>query len=820
MMVGLLIMGVAFGYAFITSNLPSIDLFPELLDPVNGSLLQPSRIYDRTGKHLLLVLSPLDAPRTYVSIDESQPTHIPQSLVKSTVALVDPDIWIHPGFRFENLSNPNEHSTLAQKLVSNLLLWNEPASLRRAIRERILAAQITARFGRQKIIEWYLNSANYGHYAFGAESASELYLGKPVDQVNLAEAALLAAINESPAINPLDAPQATLQRQKEVLKLIEDRGIASAKETTLARSTEFTFQKASQQPGIAPAFTVLALSQLEKQFNRARIEQGGLQVLTTLDFGIQSRTDCVVQTQLSRVDRSAEIASQPCAGAEMLPPLPPGQNVSLSASAVVLDPRNGQLLALIGDSEKDSRSFFLTPHRPRSLLTPFIYLAGFTRGLSPATMLWDIPGTSSITVSEQDPAAQQGLERLYQGPVRLRSALANDSLTIADQLFNQMGASLVQQTMNPFGLNIPANNLQALLETENRYSVIQIGQVFSIFATQGALNGQKSPDGLTTSAILSVQDLNGKVLTEWNNPASAQVVSSQLAYLITDVLSGTFRDRPDSAPNPDIGRPVAFKTSTAQDGTETWAVGYTPFRVAVVWMGSNQQSRSAIPQRASLGLSAAILQSASLDVPPDRWPLPAGMLRLKVCDPSGMLPTAACPNTTDEIFIDGYQPTQADTLYKEYAINRETNLLATVFTPEQLIERHVFMSVPPEARSWAENAKLPVPPIQYDSIQPPMPDPDGNIKSPLMFAELQGKVTISGTAGGKDFSYYRLQYGQGLNPETWTQIGVDVKSPVQSGVLATWDTNGLKGLYSLQLLVIRSDNSLKKATVQVSLTNP
>jgi membrane carboxypeptidase/penicillin-binding protein PbpC len=266
---------------------------------------------------------------------------------------------------------------------------------------------------------------------------------------------------------------------------------------------------------------------------------------------------------------------------------------------------------------------------------------------------------------------------------------------------------------------------------------------------------------------------------------------------------------------PDLGRPAAFKPGLTPDGAETWAVGYTPHRVAVVWIGGEGLS-----QRPAQGLWTSIMQSASRDVPPDGWPQPAGVLRLKVCDPSGLLPTDACPNVVDEVFIDGYQPVQTDTLYRAYAINRETGFLATVFTPPQLVEQRVYMQVPPEAQTWARAASLPVPPTQYDTLQPPAPDPGANLTSPAMFAELTGKVTISGTAGGKDFAFYRLQYGQGLNPETWVQIGADVKSPVNGGKLAEWDTSGLQGLYALQLLVVRADHSLQTATVQVTINHP
>ncbi|MCX6079063.1 MAG: transglycosylase domain-containing protein [Chloroflexi bacterium] len=802
-LMGVIIIGGAFAYAAITADLPALEMLPTLLDPVNGSLLQPTRIYDRSGTHLISVLAPQDAMRVYVPYDNKLTEHhIPDTLAQATIALIDPGFWSHPGYLLDGISNPDEHATLAQKLVANMLLWEEPANLRRAIRERILAGQLTSHFGRNKIIEWYLNSANYGHFAYGAESAAQLYLGKSIGQINLAEAALLASVNESPAINPLDAPQAALQRQQAALILIQTRGMATSTEIKLAQKTHITLQEEPTQPNGAPAFNALVLSQIESRFNRTRIEQGGLQIITTLDYDLQQRSECAIQALFARLDSSVD-TSMPiaCDGAEMLPPLPPGQNAPESASAAVLDPNNGQLLALIGDWKNKNESTFLTPHRPGTLLTPFLYLTGFTRGLAPATLMWDLPPENSIPAPEG---------RVYQGPLRLRSALANDSLAPAAQLFGQMGAGLVQQTMAPFGLDISASDFESLVETENRYSVIQIAQSYGVFAAQGTLIGQPPTDTpagkLVPSTILALRDLTGHVYAEWSSQNSEQIVSPQLAYLVTDALSTNL---------PNFGRPMALKTGVTSDLSDTWAAGYTPHRIVVVWMGGQNLS-----QRPVTSLWTAIMNSASRDVPPDNWVQPSGMLRLKVCDPSGMLPSEACPNIIDEIFIDGYQPTQIDSLFRSYDINRETGLLATVFTPEQLVEKRVFMQVPPEALSWAKNANLPIPPNQYDNIQPPAANPDATIAYPGMFATLQGNMIIKGTAGGENFSYYRLQYGQGLNPQNWTQVGSDEKGAVRNGKLAEWDTTGLKGLYSLQLLVVRTDHSLQTATVQITLNSP
>jgi hypothetical protein len=197
--------------------------------------------------------------------------------------------------------------------------------------------------------------------------------------------------------------------------------------------------------------------------------------------------------------------------------------------------------------------------------------------------------------------------------------------------------------------------------------------------------------------------------------------------------------------------------------------------------------------------------------------MPAGVTESDVCDPSGYLPTADCPDIVREVFLSGSEPTQSDNLFRAYLVNRETGLLATVFTPPDLVEERVFMVVPAEARTWAAAAGIPVPPEAYDSIQLGAPNPNVNITAPSLFAEINGRVEITGTAAGTGFQYYRIQVGQGLNPREWIQIGGNVIAPVTNGLLAEWDTTGLSGLYAVQLVVVYEDQRVETAVVQVTV---
>ncbi len=189
LIVAALIIATAFAYVSLTRDLPSAELLSILLNPPDGLLLRPTRIYDRTGENILFTFAPDDSERRYLPLSETNPQHLPKVLGDAVVARVDPYFWEHPGYTLPTITNYELHPTLAQRLAFDLLLFDEPASLRRALRERILAAQITARYGRTQVLEWYLNSANFGRYAFGAEAAAQLYFGKSAAQLTAAESA-------------------------------------------------------------------------------------------------------------------------------------------------------------------------------------------------------------------------------------------------------------------------------------------------------------------------------------------------------------------------------------------------------------------------------------------------------------------------------------------------------------------------------------------------------------------------------------------------------------------------------------------------------
>lgn len=798
LLVAALIITTAFAYVNLARDLPSVEILPTLLNPPDGLLLQPTRIYDRTGDNVLFTFAPTDSQRRYLPLSETNPQHLPNSLSDAVIAKIDPGFWDHSGFTFASLSNSEIHPTLAQRLVFDFLLFDEPASFRRALRERILAAQITARYGRTQVLEWYLNSANFGRHAFGADAAAQLYFGKSATELSMPESAILAAVSDSPSLNPYDAPLTALERGRETITLMQIQGLLSAEAAQKARGESPVFQTPPPvEPQPAAAFVNLLLSQLDSQFPRERIERGGLTIISTLDYELQRDASCITAFYAARLAGLPDSLSQ-CEALRFLPALPPGIQVSSSsASALISDPKTGQILAVVGETFQGQETPLIAAHNPGSTLDAFTYLTGFTRGMSPGSLIWDIPGKVDV----------QNFDGEYHGPIRLRIAMANDYPAPAAQVLSQMGVENVNRIASSFGISRDANADLSLLDAAG---------AFGVFAQEGVYFGQEVDGAFQPVSVLRVEGNDGSLWLDWSTPQAKPVVTPGLAYLMNHALSdeAARAGMLQSSNVLDVGVPAAVKLGQTADTLDAWTIGYTPSRVVAVWTGARE--RSELSPRVPAVLWNALMQLASQDLQPEGWSLPDDVSVINVCDPSGMLPTADCPNLVSEVFLNGNEPVQADTMYHRYAVNRETGLLATVFTLPQLIEERVYLVVPPDARSWADGAGLEIPPANYDVIQSPLFDENVNIASPDLFSEVTGNVQIEGTAAGEGFVSYRILVGQGLNPQEWIQVA-ERNEPVMEDVLAEWNTSESSGLYAIQLQVVRSDQRVDTAIIQVTV---
>jgi membrane carboxypeptidase/penicillin-binding protein PbpC len=272
----------------------------------------------------------------------------------------------------------------------------------------------------------------------------------------------------------------------------------------------------------------------------------------------------------------------------------------------------------------------------------------------------------------------------------------------------------------------------------------------------------------------------------------------------------------------ELDRPVAVKTGLDPSTAHSWAVGYTPSYVVGVWLGNSDGTpmQQIDDINGAAPLWNVLTRLVGEDSTKAGWELPRGIVSVEVCDPSGLLPTEHCPNIVSELYLEGTEPAQVDNLYQPFRVNKETGKIATLHTPLDQVEELVFLIPPPEAEAWAELVNLDQPPREYDILADGANDLDeGGISSPGPFELSNGRIWITGTAETENFEYYRLQFGKGLNPTVWYQIGDDVDEPVREGTLGLWDTAGLNGLYTLQLMVIDNDGVLSRSYQHITIDN-
>lgn len=828
LLISLLLIGSSL-YVNLSADLPSLERLPILLNAKDGLLLQPTRLYDRSGLHVLYTFENTGIQRRFLSADLNQADHFSPQLIHAVISIVEPSFWSQPGFSLPALLHP-QPQTLTERLVSDLLLSGEKPGPRRSLRMRFLSAQIIARYGHPTALEWYLNSAYFGHLAYGAEAAAQLYLGKSASQIDLAESALLLAALEAPALNPLDAPAAALERQKDILKIMLDRGALSEEQyrSLIQQPLSLTAPGHADESPLS-SFSQMVVNQLSGKVDAQTLERGGLKIITTLNEDDQRQLICILRAQLSRLQGLQEPAILPdgtvCEGSRLLPTMPLlSENLPdrLTASAAILDPGSGEVLALTGEMDAAGLQTGIQGHAPGTMLTPFVAVAAFARGFSPASLVWDIPASLPDHFD-----ANPNPDRQYHGPLRLRTALANDYLVPTTQLLTQIGPVNVWRFNEPLGMGRLAFSPDPAGQILNgdRLTLTELAQAYSIFANLGEQHGLETDPASSLQPVMvrSVSDANGSALFSPSAASTRVILSQPLAYLVHHVLADEAARRPSLGyPNPlEIGRPSGSKVGVTADGRSVWAIGYTPHKLVAVWMGlpDDAPEGARLSPRMAAGVWHAAIQYTLRGTTVESWQQPPGIVNLRVCDPSGQLPTRDCPLQVDEVFLDGNQPTAYDTLYQVLQVNRETGLLATVFTPPELVEDRTYLIYPPEALNWVTAANIAQPPTLYDSIQAPLPLPDAQITSPEQFAYANGKVNLIGTASGDGFAYYRLQFGQGLNPRTWQNIGSENATRVENDLLGIWDATGLEGTYALRLVIVRDDQRIDTATLQVTIDN-
>ncbi|MBA2448684.1 MAG: PBP1A family penicillin-binding protein, partial [Chloroflexi bacterium] len=780
-------------------------------------VFQTGRILDRHGELLGEFTDPQGGNRTIIPFEQ-----IPPSLRDATVAAEDAQFYRHPGFdaiaivralyqNFRGGEVVSGASTITQQLVKNTLLTSE-ISADRKIKEAMLAVELTRRYSKDKILELYLNEVYYGSLAYGVEAAAQTYFGKPVRELDLAEATFIAGLPQAPAAyDPYTKPAAARTRQAYVIEQMERQGMLGPAQAEAARSKPIVLRPPERRGASeGPHFEVFVRELLERSYSPDTLYREGLQIKTTLDLRLQRAAERIVREQIDEI--RARDAS--------------------NAALVAIQPSSGEILAMVGSVDFDDEAIdgqvnvTLSRRQPGSALKPFTYLTAFQqKGWAPATLVMDVPTTFGGTYTPLN------FDAKFRGPINVRRALAASLNVPAVRALEVVGIDQMLQTIHRMGVNDLRNAQSYGLSVTlggGEVTLLDLTYAYAPFANNGVQNGVPlDPRALQPSsrlydpvAILEIKNGTGQVLYQHPRQGGSEVAHPSLAYLITHILADdearaeTFG--PDSSLQ--LPRPSAAKTGTTDEYRDSWIVGYTPDLVAGVWVG-NTDNR---PMKDVGGASGAgkvwnaFMQEALVDTPPRAFPRPPDIVEVEICALSGLLPTPECPKRAKELFAEANRPARADDVHRRVELCKVNGKLAFDQVPISARETKVFVVFPAPYTEWGPKNGFPLPPSQrcddvYRGARV------AEISRPGPETPVSGVVQVIGSARMDDFNRLDLEVGAGATPTQWTKLTNGRTQGVDNALLGVWDTSGLgAGRYTLRLTVYDSlGNTVQKTSPAV-----
>jgi 1A family penicillin-binding protein len=765
----LVIIAAVGGWIWLIYDLPSPHNALE-----EGRLLGPTtRIYDRNGILLYEILpTALEAgKRAPVALAQ-----IPLSLQQATLATEDAAFYEHPGVDWRGILRAVRRnweegqlaaggSTITQQ-VARLLLEPEERqerSLRRKLREAILALQLEQAYTKDEILELYLNHAYYGNLSYGVEAAAQSYFGKHVWELSTAESAMLAGLPQAPALyNPLLDVESAHARQADVLRLMMENGYVNSEAIPTLQNEPLRFAT-EPFPIEAPHFVMWVIQEMERRFGAQLTDGTGLDVTTTLDINLQDIAQNSVTYHLAELQGRNDGT--------------PDRHVN-SAALVALDPLTGDVLAMVGSPDyfdatiAGAVNIALQPRQPGSALKPITYAAAFDPArtnntpYSPATVLSDVQTT--FIAGDGKYYAPENYDRTHRGPISLRDALATSNNVVAVKVLQKVGVAHMIELARAMGirsLDDPQRYDLTVTLGGGEVTLLELTNAYATFAA----NGRQTPP----RTILKVESHEGDLLWEAPIPTPKPVLDARIAALITDVLADPL------ARAPTFGEwnalrlpfPAAAKTGTTTDWRDNWTMGYTPDLAVGVWVGNADNT----PMNQVSGVDGAgpiwndFMRRALRHSNRPDFETPQGMVRAEICTASGLLPSALCPSRKVEWFLEESVPTEQDHSYQLVRVDTESGLLAGSACESQ-VEEKLFRMPPPDAMAWAREQQWEFPPTRQCT---------GDVA--LAVAQSGEQVAISSPIAG---TRYRLDPAIPLaNQRIPIEVVTPAPFPIASGVL-------------------------------------
>jgi penicillin-binding protein 1A len=606
--------------------------------------------------------------RTLVKLSE-----IPKVVQDAFVVTEDKRFYSHSGIDWYRAFGALAHniasgrysqgfSTITMQLARNIFpeRISRDKTLIRKIKEAKVAREIEAKYSKAKILELYLNQINLGNGAYGVETASQRYFGKSVRDLNIAEAATLAALPKAPErYNPRRYPDRAIQRRNTIIELMRENGAISDADASLAKAYPLRLATKVESGETAPYFVEWVRQQLDAQFGRQLYTQG-LNVYTTLDLDMQTAAERAMERQLRAIEGGKFGKYNHESYEEYIAKLSTGESGNgtspyLQGAFVAVDPRTGGVRAMIGGRDfYDSKFNRATQalRQPGSTFKPIVYAAAVQAG-KPASYIID---DSPVEVPQADGTVwrPQNYDRKFEGPMTMRRGLYQSRNIIAVKTGMELGPQTVINEARNFGITTPIPPYPSIYIGSADVIPLELISGYSAFATLGI---RAAPTG-----ILRVENSHHQVIWQPSAPRT-QVMTPEEAWIMVSMMKDVIQRGTAYGSVWDAGFhiPAGGKTGTTNDGTNVWFVGYTADLVAGVWMGFDRPQP--IKSNAQGGILAAPAWTSFMTEvysrkpsPPD-WPRPYDITTREIDPQTGFLWTPSCGDQAiTEYYIPGTEP--------------------------------------------------------------------------------------------------------------------------------------------------------------------
>ncbi|MGI9054941.1 MAG: transglycosylase domain-containing protein, partial [Pyrinomonadaceae bacterium] len=648
---------------------------------------------------------------------------IPEVLRNAILSAEDQRFFFHPGIDVKSIGRAfyvnltgNEikqgASTITQQLVKNTFLTPEKTFTRK-FSEAFLSLALERQMSKEDIFALYCNEIYLGQYGavgiHGVEQAARVYFDKDLKDLNLTEAAAIAAMIKNPTYYAPHKSDAQAKTRREwIISKMQEAGLVSGDQVNNALKTEIVLAKPkSSEATIAPYFVDAATKRLTEMFSENIYNTNfNRRVYTTIDTQLQQIAEQAVSDQIAKLDKIYNKKGK-----------------TIQATLVSIDPHTGQILALVGGRNYRESQFNRATEakrQPGSVFKPFIYATALERGMTPMHTVVD--SKTEFTFDNGKPYIPANYGGSYSNDtITMKTALAKSSNVVAVKTAMDTGLKNVARKAEEFGFeNIEAYPSMALGTME--VTPLQLAAAYAVFA-----NGGRQVEPTFVSKIISGED---KIIYE-STASEKQIVSPKTAYMITDMLEAVVTRGTARAAKNSLGKNVVFagKTGSSKDG---WFVGYTPNLVTVAWIGFDETEDIGMTGgEAALPLWTEFMRQA-VSVRPELggagFEKPKGVVTIEIDPATGMLADKYCPyretvvvpaSSSANIHCLKHQPQTTDTLVAVNDENIETLPETTIITPENVtVERQNETTVQYEKTEVKSLPEREIKPEKIDMKEP------------------------------------------------------------------------------------------------------